>query len=157
MASPDNVFQERRLASMHLIQELVDVRTEMLSLYSELAAQHPFDDSETTIDLLEQFCQALIDYTADAHFRLYRYIDERKERRRAILAVADRVYPGIVTTTQAILDFNDKYDFTDKSPCLDELERDLSRLGECLADRIELEDQVIQVMRDQRRAAVSDG
>ncbi|HHH35986.1 MAG TPA: Rsd/AlgQ family anti-sigma factor [Gammaproteobacteria bacterium] len=150
MASPDNVFQERRAASLSMIQELVDVRTEMLSLYSELAAQQPFEASEPTLDLLEQFCQALIDYTADAHFRLYRFIDERRERRRAVLEVADRVYPCIVTTTQAILDFNDKYDFEDQAPDLSSLEDDLSRLGECLADRIELEDQVIRVMKGRR-------
>ena len=146
MASPDNVFQERRTASIHLIQELVNNRTEMLALYSELAAQHPYENDPETLDLLEQFCQALIDYTAEAHFRLYRYIDEGRERRRAVLRVADRVYPSIVTTTQAILDFNDKYDFGDRTPDLSELERDLSELGERLADRIELEDQVIRVL-----------
>jgi len=150
MASPDNVFQERRVASFNLIQELVDVRAQMLSLYSELAAQQPFDDTETVTELLEQFCQALIDYTADAHFRLYRYIDEKKERRQAVVTMADRVYPGIVATTQAILDFNDKYDPQDKALPIDTLERDLSQLGEYLADRIELEDQVIQVMRGRR-------
>ncbi len=147
MASPDNVFQERRAASFSMIQELVNVRTEMLSLYSELATHQPFEASEPMLDLLEQFCQSLIDYTADAHFRLYRFIDERRERRRAVLEVADRVYPGIVTTTQTILDFNDKYDFTEEPPELSTLEEDLSRLGECLADRIELEDQVIRVMK----------
>ena len=137
---------DRRTNSLQMIQQLVDERTQMLSLYSELAAKHPFVDAESVSDILEQFCQALIDYTADAHFRLYRFIDEKKERRRAVLEVADRVYPKIVTSTQSILDFNDKYDLEDYSEQLFALENDLSRLGESLADRIELEDKVIDIL-----------
>jgi len=147
MPSPDNVFEERRAASHDLIQELVDVRTRMLSLYSDLAAQQPFDDTDSIAELLEQFCQMLIDYTADAHFRLYRYIDEGKERRHSVLDIADKIYPTIATTTQSILDFNDKYDFDSDMPKLESLEQDLSQLGECIAERIEKEDEVISVMR----------
>ena len=138
---------DRRANSHSMLQQLVNERTQMLSLYSELAAKHPFIDSTSISDLLEQFCQALIDYTADAHFRLYRYIDEKRERRRAVIDVADRVYPKIVNSTQSILDFNDKYDLEDYSEQLFALGDDLSRLGECLADRIELEDQVIDLLR----------
>jgi len=119
----------------------------MLSLYSKLADKHPFVDPDSISDLLEQFCQALIDYTADAHFRLYRFIDEKKERRRAIIDVADDVYPRIVKSTKSILDFNDKYDLEDYSDQLFALGDDLSRLGESLAHRIELEDKVIDVLR----------
>lgn len=144
-ASPP--FKDRRANSRGMIDELVNVRAQMLSLYSELAAQQPFEDDESVSELLEQFCQSLIDYTADAHFRLYRFIDERKERRRAVIEIADQVYPRIVSTTQTILDFNDKYDITDHGDMLAALEGDLSVLGENLADRIELEDEVIKVMR----------
>jgi len=151
MSGTENVFQERRSASLSLIQELVDVRSNVLSLYGDLAANHANGDSQEVIEMLENFCQALIDYTADAHFRLYRYIDEKKERRHEVVAVADKVYPSIVATTQKILDFNEKYDFDGQEPDLVGLKTDLSLLGECLADRIELEDQVIHAMRQGRR------
>ncbi|HED40343.1 MAG TPA: Rsd/AlgQ family anti-sigma factor [Chromatiales bacterium] len=144
-ASPP--FKDRRANSHGMIDELVNVRAQMLSLYGELAAQHPFEDDESVTELLEQFCQSLIDYTADSHFRLYRFIDERKERRRAVIEIADQVYPKIVSTTQTILDFNDKYDISEHSELIEALEGDLSKLGENLADRIELEDEVIKVMR----------
>lgn len=150
MPNPDDVFQERRVGSQRMVTELVGVRDEMLSLYSDLAAQHPFDDRDSVTELLDQFCQALIDYTANAHFRLYRYLDEKRERRRALLDVADKVYPTIVSTTDTILEFNDKYD-TEENPAncsLDSLEEDLSKLGEKLADRIEVEDQVIEVLTE---------
>lgn len=148
MSNTDNALQERRQSSHHMIQELVGVRDQMLSLYSELAAQHPFKDEDSVTGLLEHFCQLLIDYTADTHFRLYRYVDEGRERRRAVLDLADKIYPTIVTTTDSILDFNDKYDFENnrEGVSLETLEQDLSQLGEFLADRIELEDQLIQVL-----------
>jgi regulator of sigma D len=79
---------------------------------------------------------------------LYRYVDEKKERRRAVLELADKIYPTILSTTDSILDFNDKYDFEHNRDAisLETLEQDLSRLGESIADRIELEDQLIQVL-----------
>ncbi|MGE0371327.1 MAG: Rsd/AlgQ family anti-sigma factor [Gammaproteobacteria bacterium] len=148
MSHTNNGIQERRQSSHRMIEELVGVRDHMLSLYSELAAQHPFRNDGSVPDLLEQFCQLLIDYTADTHFRLYRYVDEKIERRRAVLEVADKIYPTILTTTDSILEFNDKYDFENNREkiSLESLEQDLSRLGERLADRIELEDQLIQVL-----------
>ncbi len=144
-ASPP--ITDRRANSHGMIDELVNVRAQMLTLYGELAAQQPFEDNESVSELLELFCQSLIDYTADSHFRLYRFIDERKERRRAVVDVADQVYPKIVSTTQTILDFNDKYDVAETQDLFAALEGDLSTLGENLADRIELEDEVIKVMR----------
>ena len=60
-----------------------------------------------------------------------------------VRAIADEVYPHIVKTTDAILAFNDKYEKTDLRRGADGLSDDLSRLGEALADRIQLEDRVI--------------
>lgn len=150
------VIEDRRAGSRTMIRELVSGRDGLLRLYRDLAELHPFNATEPVIDLLEQFCQALIDYTADAHFRLYRHIDEKRERRQGVLEVANRVYPAILSTTDAILKFNDRYDFSRGRETIGvtTLEQDLSLLGERLADRIELEDQVIQVLgRDTGRGS----
>ena len=144
---------ERRSQSHRAIQKLVDHRTQMLSLYGELAAQRPYtgtDKSDYITDLLQRFCQALIDYTADAHFRLYRFVDNNKERRAAVSNVADKVYPQIDASTQLILDFNDKYDSEGEPKELSNLEKDLSTLGEKLADRIEQEDLLVEVLSASR-------
>ncbi len=148
------VIEDRRAGSRAMIRELVGGRDCLLKLYRDLAELHPFHASEQVTDLLERFCQALIDYTADAHFRLYRYIDERRERRRAVLDIADEVYPAILSTTDIILKFNDRYDFSRgrKAISLETLEHDLSLVGERLADRIELEDRIIQVLGREARA-----
>jgi len=140
------VVVERRKQSHREISSLVETRTDTLALLSELASKQPFKPEHSTQQLLQNFCESLIDYTATAHFQLYRYIDENKERRISAREVAEKVYPRISETTQSFLAFNDKYDCEDHCDNLSELARDLSRLGEDLADRIELEDQVISAL-----------
>lgn len=153
MKSNNTASEDRRSRSKEKLATLVKTRSETLSLYSELANQRPFEADEVTREALQEFCQALIDYTASAHFQLYRYISDRLERRTPVLEVADRIYPRIVQTTDNILRFNDKYETVDllngDREALSLLDSDLSRLGETLAERIQLEDQVIGAITGQ--------
>jgi regulator of sigma D len=138
---------DRRSGSREKLATLVQTRTATLSLYSELANHRPFEADEVISEALQEFCQALIDYAASAHFQLYRFISDKLERRTAVLEIADKVYPRIAQTTDTILRFNDKYETVDLlnggSEALAVLDTDLSYLGEALAERIQLEDQVI--------------
>jgi len=122
----------------------------MLTCFNELLTHRPFTGGSATIELLNRFCDLMIDYTADAHFRLYRYIEEGRERRRAVIAVADQVYDDIVTTTDQIVNFNDRYGGDGATVRFEKLEADISALGEVLADRIEHEDQLIAVFQQGR-------
>ncbi len=153
MPSEYNAGTERRGRSREKLATLVKTRTETLSLYSELANQQPFEGDEATREALQDFCQALIDYAASAHFQLYRYISDKMERRTPVIEVADNIYPRIARTTDMILRFNDKYEGVDLMHCGSEimecLAADLSSLGETLAERIQLEDQVIGAMTGQ--------
>jgi regulator of sigma D len=151
VTTAEEVRSERRQGSIDAIEKLVDHRTDMLACYAELAAHRPFEYSEELGSLIQRFCQSLVDYCADAHFRLYRFIDNRNERRQAVADLADKNYPQISDSTQLILDFNDKYD-TDEhcSERLKDLETDLSVLGEILADRIEAEDTVVNILTSPR-------
>ncbi|MEJ2553964.1 MAG: Rsd/AlgQ family anti-sigma factor [Gammaproteobacteria bacterium] len=137
------VTGERRVRSVSQINRIVDARNEMLALFSELIDKRPFVTDSAVPMLVQQFCQALVDYTAHAHFQLYRHFAENRERRVPVSTVADQIYPRILTITQTILDFNDKYDCEDHCESLANLDKDLSALGEHLADRIELEDKLI--------------
>lgn len=140
---------ERRVAAKTKLTNLMGSRTETLALYNQLAGMRPFKPDQEIQMALQEFCEALVDYTASAHFQLYRFIDEGTERRTKVLAIAKQVYPNISETTQQILDFNEKYDCEEHCGDLAELDTDLSNLGEILADRILYEDQVI--------AAISSG
>jgi regulator of sigma D len=137
---------DRRKQSQAKLQSLVQTRTETLSLLAELASRQPFSPEPTTEDTLRRFCQALMDYTASAHFQLYRYIADNRERRQSVLAIAEKIYPRIVETTDVILRFNDKYESMSLDKSVEFLDVDLSSLGETLAERIQLEDQVISAM-----------
>lgn len=145
--------EDRRSKSREKLATLVKTRAETLSRYTDLANQRPFAQDQDFIEALREFCQVLIDYTASAHFQLYRYIADKLERRTAVLKVADQVYPHIAQTTDTILRFNDKYEDTDllngEKHLLDVLDSDLSLLGETLAERIQLEDQVIGALTGQ--------
>ena len=132
------------------IDALVESRNDTLTLLGELASKQPFTPEQKTQTLLQNFCESLIDYTASAHFQLYRHLDEDRERRGPVLNVAGDVYPRISEITQRILDFNDKYDCEDHCKNLNGLAGDLSQLGEELADRIELEDRIINAITEPR-------
>ncbi|MFV2056450.1 MAG: Rsd/AlgQ family anti-sigma factor [Thiohalomonadales bacterium] len=156
MTTKNKGVQERRSQSHQDIHILVESRTTTLAKLSELASRQPFKhtDHDTQL-LLQAFCESLIDYTASAHFQLYRHIDENKERRQSVAKFASDVYPNIAEYTQSILEFNDKYDCGDHCEDFSKLAADLSLLGEILADRIELEDQIINVLTSPRAATVA--
>lgn len=142
---------ERRAESHDLIRELISTRTEMLILYSKLAASTPFAKNDSVAELLQEFCQIVVDYSASAHFRLYRFIDEKMEKRKRVMQIAENMYPRIIESTRIIVDFNDKYEAMEDTDVSASLENDLSELGEILAERIELEDQLIEVLSSTRK------
>ncbi len=147
---------ERRSGSQELVKKLVAERTEMLSLYCQLAGVDAYGSSngngknargKHAQELLQKFCQVLVDYIAAGHFSLYERIINGTERRQQISALAEKLYPRIASTTESALDFNDKYDCGDHCEIAMSFNDDLSRLGEELAARIEIEDKLIQQLR----------
>lgn len=138
---------DRRGNAAEKLDVLVSSRTATLSLLADLATRQPFHPEPSMEKALREFCEALIDYTASAHFQLYRYLSDDRERRSSVLSIADKLYPVIVETTDVILRFNDKYESMSFDNSVEFLAVDLSNLGECLADRIQSEDRVIEAMR----------
>ena len=129
--------------SRQTMDSLLGARKETLSLYSELAGLRPFSEDDGVTVVLQEFCESLMDYTASAHFQLYRFLEDGSERRTNVRQVAEKIYPNISDTTEQFLDFNDKYEAEQKGQHFSSLDNDLSSLGEILADRILYEDQVI--------------
>ena len=138
---------DRRSNSLEKLDALVSSRATTLALLADLATRQPFNPEPSMEKALRRFCEALIDYTASAHFQLYRYLADKRERRHSVLSLADKLYPTIVETTDVILRFNDKYEAMSLDNSVEFLAVDLSNLGECLADRLQCEDEVIEAMR----------
>lgn len=138
-----NAVNESVVESRKNMDSLLGARKETLSLYSELAGLRPFKEDDGVTVVLQEFCESLMDYTASAHFQLYRFLEDGSERRTIVREVAEKIYPDISNTTEQFLDFNDKYEAEQKGQHFSTLDNDLSSLGEILADRILYEDQVI--------------
>ncbi len=141
---------DRRSRTKREIKQLIHERNEVLALYCSLAGCDGSQIAADDIDAenLQEFCQLLIDYIATGHFELYSRISEGKERRNEIITLANAIYPRIERTTALAVEFNDAYDggnkFTDELKS--QLPSQLSLLGEELATRIELEDQLINTL-----------
>lgn len=141
--------------SRQKMDSLLGARKETLTLYNELASLRPFNEEDDVTVVLQEFCETLMDYTASAHFQLYRFIEDGSERRTNVRNVAEKVYPNISVTTEQFLDFNDKYDAEQKGKHFSGLDTDLSSLGEILADRILFEDQVISAFEAPKASLVN--
>jgi regulator of sigma D len=139
----------RRTRQTHTINSLLQERQQVLVSMCELAELEAREvKTATVLNNLQNFNQQLVDYTALGHFEIYERIVEGKERRGNIKKVADRVYPQISKSTQMFVDFNDKYDGADEQDSLTDLYRDLSSIGEAMAERIESEDMLLREISD---------
>jgi len=138
---------ERRDRTRTELMSLMHDRNEMLSQYCLLAgsnSEKEHTDSHSEQGLLQEFCENLIDYLARGQFELYQRITDGQERRQDIIALASNIYPRIAETTSYAVDFNDEFDKSlQKLGGFDHYGERLSKLGEELAIRFELEDQLI--------------
>lgn len=138
---------ERRHGTQDTINKLLEERREVLVLFCRVAGLEPFSAEKPTLDLLREFCQVLIDYSAFGHFEIYERIASGKERRGQVIDVAEEVYERIAEASEAAVGFNDRYETSDgKVPSLESLSDDLSVLGEELAIRIEMEDRIVSAL-----------
>lgn len=147
----NDAVTERRKQTRAAVDRLLEQRQKMLVHYERVSGVQPFDSNAPSPELLETFVQLLMDYIASGHFGLYQRITEGTERRENVIEVAERIFPKIAATMDKALDFNDAYDKADKSAPSDTLSDQLSRLGEVIAYRIELEDELVAAMLAPRR------
>ncbi len=137
---------DRRKRTHELVRKLLRERQEMLAMFCRVAGLEPFTDKKPSIEVLQEFCQVLVDYSAFGHFEIYERIVAGRERRARVVEVAREVYPRIAEASEVAVEFNDKYDASDHTLDLHELDRDLGKLGEEIAVRIEMEDRIIQAL-----------
>jgi regulator of sigma D len=140
---------ERRQQSREFIDKMLTERTEMLVLFCKVSGTEPYESrsvDDVDAEDLQAFCQILVDYIASGHFSLYERIAAGRERRQPVIDLAQSIYPRIAETTDAAVDFSEKYEALDENLLRESLSDDLSVLGEQLANRIELEDRLITAL-----------
>ena len=140
---------DRRTRTQREIKQLITERNSVLSQFYNLTNHiDDTDNVDSFKELLQDFCQDMVDYVATGHFEIYRRIEDGIERRNEILELSEEVFHKIIDTTKAAINFNDLYDFSDELN-LDSLKNfphQLSELGQNLATRIELEDRFINTL-----------
>lgn len=128
-----------------IIDRWLEERQQMLVDYCKLSDSIQSEDNETCGIKVRSLCQIMVDYVSAGHFEIYdQLVKEGQELDdQEGLKTAGALYKHIDSTTEYILDFNDKYQEIDD---LDAIENDLSTLGEKLAARFEAEDKMIKVL-----------
>ncbi|MCU0809302.1 MAG: Rsd/AlgQ family anti-sigma factor [Candidatus Contendobacter sp.] len=139
-----------------LVAKLLAARQESLVLYHRLAALKPFILADPVRHQLRCFRQTLVDYLALGPFEVFQALEEQPADSpyQQARQLARQLYARIARTTQAALAFHDRYDDL-SDPALARLDEELSRLGESLAARIELEDQIVAAVRNGRRTSIA--
>lgn len=139
---------ERKAHDHRVIQELLDERRQLWSLFSNLNHQRPASAPDALDVRIREFCQVLVDYISLGHFEIYPRLTEVPERRARVQALANTLYPRFAAATDAAIDFNDKYEALSGSALRTQLDPDLQRLREALSVRFALEDQLIGAMSE---------
>ncbi len=122
-----------------LIQQWLELRQNVLVHYSELCVTQ-----NAAPKLLQRFCQHLMDYVSMGHFKMFEKLAEHHETNQSYSKGLNKpLLLKITLTTDAILNFNDKYTEVKN---LNALSTDLSHIGEALAHRMDWEDALIKAV-----------
>lgn len=129
----------------HFIQQWLKARQEVMVAFQDLCDHRPFAQP-TYLPFIHTLCEKLVDYLSLGHFKVFEKVMNvigscASSQQSALL-------PLLLTTTQQLLDFNDKY-----QDCLvsDHLESDLSKLAEQLAQHLEWEDALIRCYEQKKQ------
>lgn len=138
--------RERWGGVSELIDRWLKERQELLVLYCELSGEAESSEPEILHRKLVRMCEVLVDYVSAGHFEIYeQLIQEAKEFNDGGIELAAKVYPRLEQTTEIALNFNDKLDGCEPTEAgVKAMFEDLSKLGEALESRFEVEDFLIE-------------
>ncbi|WP_097462068.1 sigma D regulator [Mangrovitalea sediminis] len=131
-----------------MIDRWLKERQQLIVNYCQLSRADDFDSPEKLRAALLVFCELLVDYVSAGHFEIYeQLIQEACEYDDGGLELVSRIFPRIEATTEAALEFNDRFDGCDGTGVgLQDLYQHVSQLGETLEERFELEDVLIEAL-----------
>lgn len=127
------------------LKQWLKLRQELIIQFNTLCQLRPFLNSKDTYYLegaLISFCQLLLDYMSMGHFQMFEKLLANIENTSTIREFQASHFEALKTTTLNALNFSDSYSTHFKA---NTLEKDLSQLGEELALRFDLEDDLIRL------------
>ena len=102
------------------------------------------------VEQINLFCDILIDYVSAGHFEVYEQIvNDCDINGPSSLELLNELYPRISITTDIVVDFNEKYSkkLNIESDHMSGFDMDLSALGEAIAKRVDMEDNLIDTLK----------
>ena len=137
--------QERWGGVSDIIDRWLQERQDLLVQFCKLSEKAQDGADEQCEQSLQHLCQILVDYVSAGHFEVYDQLvlEGQESDNKEGLKTASESFKIIDSSTEFILDFNDKYQETDD---LEAIVDDLSQLGEIMAARFEAEDQMIEAL-----------
>lgn len=144
--SPDPAADDscRRSESRALVEKLLQERERVLRLLCEAGEVIP--GQEHSRSAVSRLCDVLIDYLAASHFALLQRVSGDEERRSLLAREGQRAYPRLLESTDAALEFNDRFGSVPQAGAMPPLREALSTLGERLTERFEIEDRLIAAL-----------
>ncbi len=146
--------QERWGGVSDIIDRWLKERQSLLVRFCDLTEIVDDEENPDRGVILQQVCQLMVDYTSAGHFEVYDQLVKEAEDfdDKDAITASQSAFDTIDTTTEYILDFNDKYQEIDD---LETLNTDLSKLGEALVSRFESEDKIIAVLHTAHKDQVA--
>lgn len=148
-------IKERWSGVDKLVERWLEERQALIVQFCALSGVHELSGNNASRTRLQKFCQLLLDYVSAGHFEVfYELVREAESFADGSADVARALIPRLDESTQDALDFNDRYAEITQAP-IASLARDLSRLGEILAERFDGEDQLIRATHSCHRELVA--
>lgn len=150
-------IKERWSGVNKLVERWLADRQSLIVQFCALIGVHELSPQTSVVNgvRLKHFCEMLVDYVSSGHFEIYyELLREAEIFEDGSAEAAHALIPQINATTADALDFNDKYVDKTQIPIAG-LAKDLSRLGEVLAERFDSEDQLIRTTHSSHREQVA--
>ena len=140
------------------INHWLEDRQALISSYYTLSGIRAYSkSSKPSYNKLQAFCELLVDYVSKGHFSIYQDLQLEAQTFSIDQSSLKQTYPKIEITTEIALEFNDKYDVEPEqlAQVISNLTCDLSKLGEAIALRFELEDKLISIIHNRNKQKVA--
>ena len=149
-------IEERWSGVDQMIERWLEERQQLIV---EFCAAGGVSENETEQELhqrLQKFCQTLVDYVCAGHFEVYyQLLREAEEFKDGSDKIAQNLLPELNENTSIAMEFHDQFIETDDNTDTSELSQKLSKLGETLELRFEIEDRLIDVMHNAHKSLVA--
>ena len=124
---------------------------ERQALLTQFVALPQMSVAEDVVQELHHFCEAMVDYSARGHFNVYeQLLTHIATHSVKHVATTNALLGNIHDTTDKIIIFDDEYGAVEKLSIQDigHFSGRLSRLGEVLTERFNLEDELMGLVQE---------